>query len=318
MTHPVAFLRSATALLKARSALSAAADAFGADIIVANGIVAALALPRMRTARRKTIWIVRDMPRAPWAALAAMRSDAVAAISPPVAEACAQTLPASLRGRVALLGNGIDVSRFPFRPDKTAKRLSLGLPVDATIVGMAANLVPWKRHEAFLAIAARLRDVRDSSGRPAAWVVAGADLFGEHAAYRRRLRQMAKDAGIGDRVAWLEDADGADVIPALDILVHPAVGEPFGRVICEAMAAGTIVVARDSAGPASIIGNGATGFLAGSDDEMALIVERLIAHPETAGGIGESARASVEASYTATRVAHQLQRLCNAISHHSG
>ena len=310
MVHPIAFLRAAIATIRARSAIAAAADAFRADVIVANGIAAALALPRMHATRRKTVWIVRDMPHTPWAALAAMHSCTVAAISPPVAEACAGVLPKALRGRIALLGNGIDMARFPFRPDKAAKRLALGLPVDATIVGMAANLVPWKRHDAFLAMASTLRDVRDIAGRQILWVLAGTDLFGEHAAYRNHLHRMAEDAGIGDRVTWLEDADGADLIPALDILVHPALGEPFGRVVCEAMASGTPVIARDSAGPASIIDNGATGLLAASDDEMAALAARLIAHPETTDEIAHAARSRVEASYTAAHVAHRLLQIC--------
>lgn len=310
MIHPIAFMRAAIATIRARSAIAAAADAFKADLIVANGIAAALALPRMRATRCKTVWVVRDMPRAPWAVLAAMRSCTVAAISPPVAESCAGVLPKSLCGRIALLGNGINMARFPFRPDKAAKRLALGLPVDATIVGMVANLVPWKRHDAFISLAEKLQDVRDGAGREILWVMAGADLFGEHTAYRNHLHRMAEDAGIGDRVTWLEDADGADLIPALDILVHPALGEPFGRVVCEAMASGTPVIARDSAGPASIIDNGATGLLAASDDEMAALAARLITHPETADEIVPAARSRVEASYTASHVAHRLLQIC--------
>lgn len=310
ISHPIAFMRSAAALLKARSAIAEAVASFKPDVIVANGIAAALALPRKRIAANQSVWIVRDMPRAPWATLAARRSDIIAAISPPVAETCAGVLPKSMRGKITLLGNGIDISRFPFRPNKTAIRSKLGLPEDVSIVGMVANLVPWKRHDAFLSLAAKLRDIRDATGRQIICVVAGSDLFGEHEAYRRQLRRIADDAGIGDRFLWVEDADGTDVIPAIDILVHPALGEPFGRVVCEAMASGTPVIARDSAGPASIIDNGATGLLAASDDEMAALAARLIAHPETTDEIAHAARSRVEASYTAAHVAHRLLQIC--------
>ena len=309
MSHPISFMRSAVALFKARSAIAGATEAFSPNVVVANGIAAALALPRACTNGQRTVWIVRDMPRAPWSAIAAKRSGTVAAISPPVAETCAGVLPKSMRGKITLLGNGIDISRFPFRPNKTAIRSKLGLPADVSIVGMVANLVPWKRHDAFLSLAAKLSDIRDATGRQIICVVAGSDLFGEHEAYRRQLRRMAADAGIGDRFLWVEDADGTDVIPAIDILVHPALGEPFGRVVCEAMASGTPVVARASAGPASIIENGVTGYLGESDDEMASIVARLVTHPEMSKDIVIAARSKVEATYTAPKVASRLMSI---------
>lgn len=310
MSHPIAFMRSAAALLKVRSAIAEAVASFKPGVIVANGIAAALALPRKRIAANQFVWIVRDMPRAPWATLAARRSDIIAAISPPVAEACAGVLPKSMRGKITLLGNGIDISRFPFRPNKTAIRSKLGLPADVSIVGMVANLVPWKRHDAFLSLAAKLRDIRDATGRQIICVVAGSDLFGEHEAYRRQLRGMVTDAGLDDALVWIEDADGADVIPALDLLVHPALNEPFGRVICEAMASGTLVVARDSAGPATIISNGKTGFLARDDSAMASIVMRAIANPHVNEEMLTAARASVEAMQTSHHVAQRLMQIC--------
>lgn len=310
MSHPIAFMRSVAALFKARPAITEAATSFDPDVIVANGIAAALVLPRKRIAAKQSVWIVRDMPRAPWASFAARRSDVIAAISPPVAEACAEVLPRSLHGSIALLGNGIDIARFPFRPGKASKRLALGLPADATLVGMVANLVPWKRHDVFIDMAAKLRDLRDKAGRRLVWVVAGSDLFGEHEAYRRQLRGMVADAGLDDALVWIEDADGADVIPALDLLVHPALNEPFGRVICEAMASGTLVVARDSAGPATIISNGKTGFLARDDSAMASIVMRAIANPHVNEEMLTAARASVEAMHTSHHVAQRLMQIC--------
>ena len=68
-------------------------------------------------------------------------------------------------------------------------------------------------------------------------------------------------------------------VGSLDILVHASIKpEPFGRVIVEAMASGTPVVASKSGGCVEIIENGVDGFLVepGDTDEMAQAVETLL------------------------------------------
>ena len=75
---------------------------------------------------------------------------------------------------------------------------------------------------------------------------------------------------------------------ALDALLVPSHGEPFGRVVVEAMAAGTPVIASAEAGPAEIIENGVNGLLADANDVDAwtAAIERLVTDERDASDAG--------------------------------
>lgn len=81
-------------------------------------------------------------------------------------------------------------------------------------------------------------------------------------------------------------------LAASDILIVPAVEEPFGRTLIEAMLVGTPVVAAASGGNVEAIRNRGTGLLARVDDpaDLAAHVLDLIDHPALAGTIAHRAR----------------------------
>jgi glycosyltransferase involved in cell wall biosynthesis len=307
-TRIFAFMRSVVALMHARRALSRVIRDFRPDIVHANGIAAVFALP---STSARVLWHVRDWPRRPYAAIAASRCEAAIAISRPVENALRHVLPASLHNRVRLVENGIDLRGFT----------EVGDHADGFAIGMVANLVPWKRHDLFIEAAVLLRDFRDTEGRPINWVIAGCDLFGEHDDYVATLKKRIADAGLTNRFVWLEGRSATEIFPLLDLLVHPTAEEPFGRVICEAMAAGVPVVACDSAGPGSILSDGKTGFLFPKQVErrtsnvecrsaMAVaLAERIryaLTHPAECAAIAAAAKAVVRDRYAIGRVADKI------------
>ena len=318
-----AFLRSVAALIRARRTLARVIRDFRPDIVHANGIAAVFALPRTRA---RILWHVRDWPRRPYATLAARRCETVVAISRPVEESLRRALPSPLRDRIRLVENGINFRVL----SKMCEH------ANGAAVGMIAHLVPWKRHDLFVEAAILLRDFRDAEGRPITWVIAGSDLFGEHADYVAALRKRIADAGLAERFVWLKGRSAAEILPSLDLLVHPTDQEPFGRVICEAMAAGVPVVACNSAGPGAILLDGKTGFLfpkqvksgkwkvesgkwkvvsgkSSSLTAMALaIAERIryaLTHPSECAAVAAAAKAVVRDRYAIGRVADELTAL---------
>ena len=350
------FLRSLAALWHARRALAHIIRDFRPDIVHANGIAAVFALP---STSARIFWHVRDWPRRPYATLAARRCETVIAISRPVEEALLRVLPASLHNRICLVENGIDLGNgergtgngkegignrergIGNREQGTGNReRGTGNREQGTdrqtdkpsnrqtgyAVGMVAHLVPWKRHDLFVDAAILLRDFRDAKDRPINWMIAGSDLFGEHADYVFALRKRIADAGLADRFIWLEGRTAAEILPQLDLLVHPTAEEPFGRVICEAMAAGIPVVACDSAGPGSILSDGKTGFLFPKQVESgkwkvvsgeltplpataAAIAERIrhaLTHPDECAAVVAAAKTVVRDRYAVERVADEL------------
>ncbi len=326
-----AFLRSVAALIRARRALAHVIRDFRPDIVHANGLAAVFALPRTRA---RILWHVRDWPRPPYAALAARRCETVVAISHPVEEALRRVLPVSLHSRISLVENGIDFGNGE-RGTGNGKRgtgngeWGTGCQTDhanGVSVGMIAHLVPWKRHDLFVEAAILLRDFRDAENRPITWVIAGSDLFGEHADYVAALRKRIAAAGLAERFVWLEGRNAAEILSDLDLLVHPTDQEPFGRVICEAMAAGVPVVACDAAGPGSILEDGQTGFLFPRQVEsrkskvkgqrmkvevaaLAECIRFALTHPNERTAVAKAAQAVVRDRYTIGRVADGIAPL---------
>ena len=69
---------------------------------------------------------------------------------------------------------------------------------------------------------------------------------------------------------WHDQSELPELLSASDVLVLPSARESFGQVLVEAMACGIAPIAAASHGPATIIDDGATGWLFPVDDRDAL------------------------------------------------
>lgn len=288
-------------------ALRAAMRRARPDVVHANGLTPALMAACVRRGR-PLVWHVRDldMPASAVRWLGS-RVACAAAISEAVEERVCETMPAFCRGRVRLVRNGIDTTHF-VPGDRVAARRQLGLPEQAPLVGMAANVAPWKRHDLFLAVAARVR----RSNPQARFVMAAPDLFNEHRPLCAALRLEIARAGLADALTWLPDGlpDPARLFQALDVLVHPPSNEPFGRVLCEAMACGCPVVAANAAGPGMIVPAGVAGHLVqpGRCEAFVRPVLHLLAQPEEARRMGAAGRQHVIDNFDIARTAVEMQK----------
>jgi len=274
------------------------------DILHANSLAAMLALPSRRGA--PAIWHVRDLRLPPAAArLAARRADAIIAISTAVETRLSELLPTSEHAKIKLIPNGIALPDSATLPQREEARQRLGLPLGTPIIGMLAHFIPWKRHDRLIAAAAAL-----AARHPALHVVlAGGDLCAEHTGYVQRLRAQIAAAGLERRIILLGAVDQPlTFLRALDLLVHPADDEPFGRVVCEAMAAGTPVVAMNRGGPATILEHDETGWLVDPDVPGALAeaVERLLTDEVLRVRLAARAAARVREAYDIRATAARL------------
>jgi glycosyltransferase involved in cell wall biosynthesis len=115
------------------------------------------------------------------------------------------------------------------------------------------------------------------------------------------LQRIAGTAGVADRVRWLGwRQDVGALYRAADVFVCPSRAEPLGNVVIEAWAHGAPVVATDTAGPAALIRDGATGLLvpAGRADAIAAAVARLGRGSPLAQGLREAGQAAYRAAFT--------------------
>jgi glycosyltransferase involved in cell wall biosynthesis len=152
-------------------------------------------------------------------------------------------------------------------------------------LGVVGQITPWKGQDmglrALAELAARHPQLR-------LLVVGEAKFLSDttrfdNGAYLRRLQELARDDRLAGRVDFVgERSDVPAIMGALDALLVPSDGEPFGRVVVEAMAAGTPVLASDAAGPAEIIEDGESGLLApvGDVGAWARSIDRLMTDPE--------------------------------------
>lgn len=151
-----------------------------------------------------------------------------------------------------VLHNAIDFSEFPALPP---------LPGPPYRVGIIGNLAPFKGHEHFLEIAARLCRIRPD----VQFVCAGGHAGDPDAP--ARLAKRAHDLGIADRMRFLGFCSNVSaVLSQIHILVHPARFEAFGRVVAESLASGRPVVASLEGGLPEIVDDGETGFLVEPED----------------------------------------------------
>ncbi|MGW0563857.1 glycosyltransferase [Streptomyces sp. NPDC003016] len=124
----------------------------------------------------------------------------------------------------------------------------------------------------------------------------------------RRLRGIAREAGVADRVRFTGGVPGEDVAPLLrsaDVVLCPADYEPFGIAPLEAMACGRPVVASAVGGQLDTVADPATGRLVppGDPGALARAVGELLADPATRRACGEAGRRRVLSRYGWPRVA---------------
>ncbi|MFH8499102.1 glycosyltransferase [Streptomyces coeruleorubidus] len=118
----------------------------------------------------------------------------------------------------------------------------------------------------------------------------------------RRLRGLARDAGVADRVRFTGAVPSEEVPPLLrsaDVVVCPADYEPFGIVPLEAMACGVPVVASAVGGQLDTVADPGTGRLVPPRDPEALAraVAGLLADPAARAACGAAGRRRVLGRY---------------------
>ena len=183
------------------------------------------------------------------------------------------------------------------------------LPAMITLVGRIAE---WKGQHVFIdaasAVLARFPDTR--------FQIVGAPLFGEYE-YEQSLHQAVAARGLQGRIAFLGFRED---VPALlaqaTIVVHAStLGEPFGQVVIEGMAAGKPVVATDGGALPEIVLPGETGLLVpmGNAPAMAAAIARLLEDPTRAAQMGAAGRQRVREKFTIAQTVAKVESLYDSL-----
>lgn len=300
-----------------RSIVALARRMRGAQLVYANSqkalVVAALA---NGIARRPLIWHLHDIMTAAHFS-GTMRRVAISLSNRFATHLIANSHATEVSYRqaggklpVTVVHNGIDAAPFA-DVDRAAVRAALvrdtGIPGEAPIVALFGRLSSWKGQDVAIAAIAAVPGAH--------LVLVGSAMFGD-GAFEAALRRDVTARGIGDRVHFLGFRnDVAALMSGVDVIVHASTApEPFGRVIAEAMMAGTPVIASAAGGATEIVEDG-TGLLVppGDVDALASAIRHLIADPAAAAAMAARARAMAMARFALSVATVQTDAVVMAV-----
>ncbi len=216
------------------------------------------------------------------------------------------------RTRIRLVRPGVDLARF--QPgDGAGLRAQHGVR-DGAVLLTVGRLIPRKGQDTVIRL---LPDLLRHG--PVVYWIAGEGTEEE----RRRLRDLARDAGVEAHVRFLgviPETQLPFLYSACDVFVmlnrttpHGDV-EGFGMVFLEAGACGRPVVGGASGGAVEAIRHGVTGYLVPEDDREAAArsLRTLLLDPQLRARMGEAGR-RFAGVHSWERGAHKVRAVCAGV-----
>jgi glycosyltransferase involved in cell wall biosynthesis len=203
---------------------------------------------------------------------------------------------------VDVVYQGTDMSVFHVGLGDRTARDRLGIPREARVVGILANLRPVKDHDLFLRAAQIVaREVPDS-----AFLLAGrGELY-------QQLRDLSAELGIGDRVFFTQgEGNVMDWLAGMSVGCLTSFSEGFSNAIMEYMAAGLPVVAIDVGGNRDAIVHNETGFLVPdrTPEAMAQPIIELLRNEELRARMGDAGFRRCKELFAVDKTIGQLEQL---------
>lgn len=209
--------------------------------------------------------------------------------------------------QLEVIPNFVDCERFHPKRRSEKVRASLGAKPGTPLVGIASRLDPQKGQETALDAMALLK----KKNIDLQLVIVGENTLNEMN-YLEVLKKKTTELGLNDRVhftGYREDME--DIMASLDALVMPSHCETFGRVLIEAMASKTAVIATRAGGVPDIIDTDRLGLLVApqSPQELAEAMAKLATNSELRARLSESGYFKVRSTYAKEVVEEKLFNL---------
>jgi glycosyltransferase involved in cell wall biosynthesis len=228
---------------------------------------------------------------------------------------CAELISTIAPGdKVVTIPNGVDFrSGWSMEFNQVLPRSSGRVRI-ATI----GQLVEWKRHVTAIEVASRVI----ARCPTADFLIVGDERMNAAGPTLDHLKRMIDERGLAGRVTvsgYMNEV--SRVLPEIDILLHPAFPEPFGRIVVEAMACGcTVIACEGNHGPGEIIRNGIDGLLVPrSVEELSSAVVGMVNNPSRRAHIGREAHRRATAQFGQALMAQRIQNLyCSLVAGSDG
>jgi glycosyltransferase involved in cell wall biosynthesis len=192
-----------------------------------------------------------DNPEPRWmVALKYRLHDRVIAISEGIGKILlAEGLPPE---KLRVVRSAVELARFDRLCNRELLHSQLGVPAQTRLIGVVAQLIARKGHrfliEALPSLVAEFGQLRV--------------LFFGKGPLEQDLRRRVAAAGLGDHVHFAGfREDLPDLLPCLEVLVHPATREGLGVSLLQAASAGVPIVASDAGGMPEAVRRDLNGLL---------------------------------------------------------
>jgi len=165
-----------------------------------------------------------------------------------------------------------------------------GVPVNAPILGIVAQLIERKGHRYLFEALAALRERHEFS----------LVVFGQ-GPLREALEAEVRAGPLADRVRFAGfRKDLPRWLGGLDLLVHPALMEGLGVSLLQASAAGVPIIATRAGGMPEAVADGVSGLIVtpGDSAELRDAIDRLLANPAERRELGENGRRRILAEFS--------------------
>jgi glycosyltransferase involved in cell wall biosynthesis len=277
---------------------------FKPDIVHANTYEAMKLIPDLPR-KRLLFWSVTGL-RLSWTetVATASRCARIIAGSTAIDEFLGTALPPAYCGRVRVIRHALNTQVF--KPgNKELARKAFQLPPDLPVIGLVADLIPWKRHALFLEMAKIILQ----QSPEVQFVIAARPYSSEYEMYEKKFREQVAAFIPSENLHWLDNVNQTELLlPAFDLLVHPAFGEASGRAVSEAMATEIPVIAFDSGAIRDLITQYKDGILIRSESprDFAREAIRLLADPALSATMAMEARLSMLKGFTKEEIAQRM------------
>jgi glycosyltransferase involved in cell wall biosynthesis len=200
--------------------------------------------------------------------------------------------------KIEVIHNGIDLEIF----DEILQNGIQPAENDCFLIGTVGSLTKRKGHEyllkAFARVIEQIRDIR--------LIIIG------DGPEREKLQQITIDLGLQNYVDFKGfRKDIPQLLSSFDLYVHPAVYEPFGIALTEAMAMQKCVIATDVGGIPEIIVNQETGITVPAADPDKLAEAIIWAYQNTSKvtKMGEAGRRRVEENFDLKNITAKYSKM---------
>jgi glycosyltransferase involved in cell wall biosynthesis len=210
-------------------------------------------------------------------------------------------------GRVEVIDNGIESSRYQPADDKAALRQRLGLDPNRRYVVCVARFHPVKDHATLLNAFARV-----AASQPDVDLL----LIGD-GELRAELQSLSKSLGLSNRILFFGvRQDVPELLRAADVFALNSVSEAASLTLMEAMATGLPVVVTAVGGNPEIVRDGTDGLLVprGDSGATAEALLRLLGDPERSAAMGAAGRSRVLKRYELSSTVESYHRLYHRLA----